>query len=191
MQLGCLPRLRSVSRPPCVPLTMLRTRMRTGGHTSEALSLLSALDFNRYVPRIYIISEGDTLSMQKAMVLEATKAADAPQTTSSVRHLLVPFGLCEALTPQSGHTAPHALLIRGHTSRPACPPVLPHNPIHRCSLTRSECLAHNSRADRSWPARPGGFASEWARDMFCPLYSDVPKQSTVTCFLADRVGVDG
>ena len=64
---------------------MLRTRMRTGGHTSEALSLLSALNFDRYVPRIYIISEGDTLSMQKAMVLEATKAADAPQTTSSVR----------------------------------------------------------------------------------------------------------
>ncbi|KAM5531671.1 hypothetical protein V8D89_014660 [Ganoderma adspersum] len=56
----------------------------SGGHTSEALSLVSALDFNRYVPRIYIISEGDTLSMQKAMVLEATKTADAPQTTSSV-----------------------------------------------------------------------------------------------------------
>ena len=59
--------------------------MRAGGHTSEALSLLSALSFNRYVPRIYIISEGDTLSMQKAMVLEATKAADAPQTTPFVR----------------------------------------------------------------------------------------------------------
>ena len=85
MQLGCLPRLRSVSPQPCVPLTMLRTLMRIGGHTSEALSLLSALDFNRYVPRIYIISEGDTLSMQKAVVLEATKAADPPQTTSPVR----------------------------------------------------------------------------------------------------------
>ncbi|PIL36101.1 hypothetical protein GSI_01761 [Ganoderma sinense ZZ0214-1] len=57
----------------------------SGGHTSEALSLLSALDFNRYAPRIYIISEGDTLSMQKAVVLEATKAADAPQTMSPVR----------------------------------------------------------------------------------------------------------
>ncbi|KAI1784091.1 glycosyltransferase family 1 protein [Ganoderma leucocontextum] len=63
----------------------------SGGHTSEALSLLSALDFNRYVPRIYIISEGDTLSMQKAKVLESTKTADAPQTTSSVTQPSTPY----------------------------------------------------------------------------------------------------
>ncbi len=165
--------------------------MRSGGHTSEALSLLSALDFNRYVPRIYIISEGDTLSMQKAVVLEATKAADAPQTTYPVRLLLISSCLCEALTSNSGHAAQHALLICGDTPRPPCPPVLPHNPIHRCRLTHSKYLAYNSRADRPWPARPGGFAPEWARDMFCPLYSNVPEQGTVTCFLADRVGNNG
>ncbi|TFK90584.1 glycosyltransferase family 1 protein [Polyporus arcularius HHB13444] len=55
----------------------------SGGHTSEALSLVSALDFNRYVPRTYIISEGDTLSMQKAVDLESAKAAEAPSTMPS------------------------------------------------------------------------------------------------------------
>lgn len=38
--------------------------------------LLSSLDFSRYCPRMYIISEGDTLSAQKALSLESVKAAD-------------------------------------------------------------------------------------------------------------------
>ncbi|KIY46761.1 glycosyltransferase family 1 protein [Fistulina hepatica ATCC 64428] len=45
----------------------------SGGHTSEALSLISALDFTRYQPRTYIISEGDTLSSRKAQELEYSK----------------------------------------------------------------------------------------------------------------------
>ncbi|KAI9060280.1 glycosyltransferase family 1 protein [Trametes sanguinea] len=55
----------------------------SGGHTSEALSLLSALDFSRYSPRTYFISEGDTLSMRKALELEAAKAADASKSGPS------------------------------------------------------------------------------------------------------------
>lgn len=47
-----------------------------GGHTSEALTLISALDFDRYSPRTYVISEGDSLSAQKAMSLESNKAVD-------------------------------------------------------------------------------------------------------------------
>ena len=49
-----------------------------GGHSSEALALVSALDFSRYTPRTYIVSEGDLLSEQKAVALEQLKA-----TTSS------------------------------------------------------------------------------------------------------------
>lgn len=41
-----------------------------GGHTSEALALVSTIDFLRYSPRKYIISEGDTLSARKATELE-------------------------------------------------------------------------------------------------------------------------
>ena len=46
---------------------------RAGGHTTEALALVSALDFERYTPRTYIISDGDTLSAQKARELEERK----------------------------------------------------------------------------------------------------------------------
>jgi len=47
----------------------------SGGHTSEALTLISALDFSRYNPRIYIISEGDSLSAEKAVALELRKTS--------------------------------------------------------------------------------------------------------------------
>lgn len=49
----------------------------SGGHSSEALSLVSALDFSRYTPRTYLVSEGDSLSAQKAIALEGLKAASA------------------------------------------------------------------------------------------------------------------
>ncbi|KAJ7346689.1 glycosyltransferase family 1 protein [Mycena albidolilacea] len=45
----------------------------SGGHTSEALALISALDFNRYSPRTYVISEGDSFSAQKTCELESSK----------------------------------------------------------------------------------------------------------------------
>lgn len=41
-----------------------------GGHTTESLALVSTLDFSRYKPRLYIVSEGDVLSSQKARNLE-------------------------------------------------------------------------------------------------------------------------
>ncbi|KAJ6593963.1 oligosaccharide biosynthesis protein Alg14-like protein, partial [Mycena capillaripes] len=52
-----------------------------GGHTSEALALISALDFTRYSPRTYVISEGDSLSAQKAAELELSKATCPAQYT--------------------------------------------------------------------------------------------------------------
>lgn len=47
-----------------------------GGHTGEILTLVSALDFSRYRPRTYIVSEGDTLSEQKTVALERRKTGD-------------------------------------------------------------------------------------------------------------------
>lgn len=38
--------------------------------------MLSALDFNRYSPRTYFVSDGDSLSGQKAKALERLKIAD-------------------------------------------------------------------------------------------------------------------
>jgi len=59
----------------------------SGGHTSEALMLTSALDLTRYAPRTYIISEGDTLSAKKAIALEShLKAAEATSVAVSLCH---------------------------------------------------------------------------------------------------------
>jgi hypothetical protein len=60
-----------------------------GGHTSEALKLASALDFGRYSPRTYIVSEGDAFSAQKALALEHIKATH--HVFSDVRNLLKRF----------------------------------------------------------------------------------------------------
>jgi len=62
----------------------------TGGHTTEALTLLSSLDFARYTPRTYIISDGDTLSAQKARSLEATTAIDNTTQSSQYSILYIP-----------------------------------------------------------------------------------------------------
>ncbi|KAF8602144.1 oligosaccharide biosynthesis protein Alg14 like protein [Ceratobasidium sp. AG-I] len=45
----------------------------SGGHTSESLALVSSLEFEKYSPRTYIISEGDSLSAKKAHALETLK----------------------------------------------------------------------------------------------------------------------
>ncbi|KAH9858815.1 oligosaccharide biosynthesis protein Alg14 like-domain-containing protein [Lenzites betulinus] len=63
----------------------------SGGHTSEALSLLSALDFARYFPRTYFIGEGDSLSMRKALELESLKAADTQKDTRSIPPTKAPY----------------------------------------------------------------------------------------------------
>lgn len=39
------------------------------------IRLLSGLDFERYEPRVYLVSAGDTMSLHKLRTLEQTKAA--------------------------------------------------------------------------------------------------------------------
>ncbi|KAG2145983.1 glycosyltransferase family 1 protein [Suillus bovinus] len=70
-------RIKPASANPRPPQTCsIAIFLGSGGHTSEALKLASALDFGRYSPRTYIVSEGDALSVQKAFALEHIKAAD-------------------------------------------------------------------------------------------------------------------
>jgi len=61
----------------------------SGGHTSEALTLISALDFRRYNCRIYIVSQGDKLSVQKAITFERSKEP-SPQKENGYRILTIP-----------------------------------------------------------------------------------------------------
>ncbi|RDB25373.1 UDP-N-acetylglucosamine transferase subunit ALG14 [Hypsizygus marmoreus] len=62
----------------------------SGGHTSEALALVSALDFSRYTSRTYIVSEGDNFSAQKASALELVKAAkNASPKSGTYQHSIL------------------------------------------------------------------------------------------------------
>lgn len=49
---------------------------------------MSALDFSRYTPRTYLVSEGDSLSAQKAIALERLKAASAKSTAKGEYQIL-------------------------------------------------------------------------------------------------------
>ncbi|VDB95282.1 unnamed protein product [Peniophora sp. CBMAI 1063] len=60
----------------------------SGGHTSEMLALVSALDFTRYTPRTYIVSEGDTLSAQKAVELEKSRHDSAESDKNGSSYIL-------------------------------------------------------------------------------------------------------
>ncbi|KAJ7178486.1 glycosyltransferase family 1 protein [Mycena crocata] len=77
----------------------------SGGHTSEALTLISALDFARYSPRTYLISEGDSLSAQKASDLESSKAT----TTCPARYAIVVIPRARRLHQPLITTPPTAL----------------------------------------------------------------------------------
>lgn len=79
--------LRQVYSPLHITPT-LRLRCHLGGHSSEALSLVSALDFSRYTPRTYLVSEGDSLSAQKAVTLEQLKTAPALSLASATSRSL-------------------------------------------------------------------------------------------------------
>lgn len=48
--------------------------------------LVSTLDFSRYTPRTYLVSEGDSLSATKAIALERVKAASNPSIVSTTSY---------------------------------------------------------------------------------------------------------
>ncbi|KAF7782595.1 hypothetical protein Agabi119p4_1971 [Agaricus bisporus var. burnettii] len=80
----------SHSRKSSAATCSLAVFLGSGGHTSEALQLLSSLDFTRYTPRRYIISSGDHLSAQKAAMLERAKASSlGPQKRGSKEDYMI------------------------------------------------------------------------------------------------------
>ncbi|KDR75846.1 hypothetical protein GALMADRAFT_248574 [Galerina marginata CBS 339.88] len=68
------------SKPGCTVAVFLGS----GGHTSEALALISALDFKRYNRRAYIVASGDDLSVRKAVDLEARLSKTHDYTILSI-----------------------------------------------------------------------------------------------------------
>ncbi|TEB08912.1 Alg14-domain-containing protein [Coprinellus micaceus] len=77
------PRLR-----PHHPTCKLSVFLGSGGHTSESLAMISGLDFKKYQPRVYYVSEGDTLSAHKAIELERRKI-DATRESSNEPYKIV------------------------------------------------------------------------------------------------------
>lgn len=41
-----------------------------GGHTQEMLSLMATLPLDRYTPRLYLYTQGDRMSLEKALAIE-------------------------------------------------------------------------------------------------------------------------
>ncbi|KAH6910381.1 UDP-N-acetylglucosamine transferase subunit ALG14 [Coprinopsis sp. MPI-PUGE-AT-0042] len=76
----------------------------SGGHTTEAMIMLSAIDPKRYRPRHYFVSEGDTLSVRKALELEETFG----RSSSDFRTTIIPRA---RRVHQSFLTAPFTALI--------------------------------------------------------------------------------
>ena len=133
------------------------------------VQLLCALDFERYTPRTYILSQGDHMSASKANVLELSK--------STVR------SCCQLL-----HTS-LTILIGGPASEyannnpPTCSrssPTTIHHSIQRFKVFR--VLSDRNFGQASAPGRTaGGFVtSKWARDMCCGsgCYLSCPGTST-------------
>lgn len=85
------------------------TLLVVGGHTSEALKLASALDFGRYSPRTYIVSEGDTFSAQKALALEHIKAADRAFSDDRPQYKLLFIPRARRVHQSLLSTPPHAV----------------------------------------------------------------------------------
>jgi len=56
----------------------------SGGHTSEALTLISALDPERFNRIIYVVSSGDNLSIQKAVDFEVSRTQNPNYSVLSI-----------------------------------------------------------------------------------------------------------
>ncbi|EGN99879.1 glycosyltransferase family 1 protein [Serpula lacrymans var. lacrymans S7.3] len=102
--------LGSVVRRPSTDTCSLAIFLGSGGHTSEVLSLASALDFSRYSPRTYLISEGDTLSIQKAVSLETLKSADTSKLQGRSQCVLLTVPRARRVHQSLLMTPPTALL---------------------------------------------------------------------------------
>ena len=77
---------------PCRTLMVLGS----GGHTAEMLRLLRGMDLDNYAPRVYVVAEGDKMSIEKAEKFESeaiTEKTSAAALSKSVMNLQQPAGL--------------------------------------------------------------------------------------------------
>jgi hypothetical protein len=118
------------------------------------LQLLSALDFERYTPRTYILSEGDHMSASKANVLELSKSTVKPCFQLIHTFLIILTG---------GPTCEHADNNPPTCSK--CSSITLHHSIQRFKVFRT--LSDRGFGQASASGRTaGGFApSKWTGDL--------------------------
>ena len=110
-------------------------RQYLGGHSSEALTLVSTLNFSRYTPRTYLVSEGDSLSATKAIALERLKAVSEPSLVSAAS-----FRSYLAIDRQCRWDSIASKGLHWRISDPHYPPCsaraseLAHSPSHRAAF---------------------------------------------------------
>ena len=64
---------------PCRTLLILGS----GGHTAEMLRLLGGMNLENYTPRVYVVAEGDKLSVEKVEKLESKAIDNQAKPTST------------------------------------------------------------------------------------------------------------
>ncbi|RKP08726.1 oligosaccharide biosynthesis protein Alg14 like-domain-containing protein [Thamnocephalis sphaerospora] len=88
----------------------------SGGHTSEMLALLESMDATRYSPRIYLVTQGDTLSEERTRVWEGQRG----QQDGDHARIMLRFVICQLPRArnvgQSFLTAPWSVLQTAYSA---------------------------------------------------------------------------
>lgn len=162
------------------------TSLNAGGHTSEAFSLLSGLDFARYRPRTYVVSHGDRLSAKKAVDFETVRSSDtSPHTVSIYDCLLLP-GMTMGRILRGGHFYFSSYLLADivqshyHPTRTSCASAPSDDPIF---LRMVACGVHLPRlpgADNIRDVICGCVATKRARYLYHAGLGNVPEQGELS-----------
>lgn len=70
---------------PCRTLVVLGS----GGHTAEMLRLLGGMNLHSYTPRVYVVAEGDKMSVDKVEKLESTTFPSSTQGLGFIKSAAV------------------------------------------------------------------------------------------------------
>ncbi len=57
----------------------------SGGHTAEMLRLLGGMNLHNYTPRVYVVAEGDKMSVDKVEKFESTASTRGSGAAASIR----------------------------------------------------------------------------------------------------------
>lgn len=164
----------------CIKRAIHSMTIVLGGHTTESLTLLGSLDFSRYTPRTYIVSQGDLLSVQKAIALEASKMEELvsqPVSFSQLALILRPrIHLCF-----SGETHLHN---RHYSAGSPCAPAAHSYTPDNIVFSSHGYLAPYIFTTATEYGLPRSSHSQWTGNMFLTLYRCLSQPST---FLAVQI----